>query len=413
MTVPAALGVRRPREDLRGRAALRTTATRVPKLLLLAWGALFLNVLTPSGATVVPVPHAISQAIAQGSLILALALALLVNPRIVIRPNLFLVLLSVMAVAALMVSIHNTYVFGSTYRAIRLIGFVTCLWLLTPWWGRRDLMLLRVHRIWLWVLLATVVVGAVLAPGKAFSFEGRLSGTIWPIPPTQVAHYAAVLLGTSVILWMCRVIRGRHTLLATVVSVGVLIGTHTRTALLGVIIGLAIASASLFLGHARARRTSVSTLVVAIVAGTLFAPQIVTWAARGQSAEDASQLTGRTKVWSASIEEARPRLNQLFGNGLSNKSFNGLPIDSNWVATWLDLGWFGIVVQVTFILLLLVMAATHVRGARRATALFLIVYCIVASITEVGPGDASPYLLDLVVAASLLVPQPEGGRGVR
>ena len=54
-------------------------------------------------------------------------------------------------------------------------------------------------------------------------------------------------------------------------------------------------------------------------------------------------------------------------------------------------------------LLLLAMVATHVRGPRRAVALFLIVYCLVSSITETGIGDASPYLLDLVVAASLLL----------
>ncbi|WP_270886159.1 O-antigen ligase family protein [Pedococcus sp. 5OH_020] len=400
------------RDAAQRHAPLRTSATKVPRMLLLAWGALFVNVLTPSNnPTVLPIPHSINQILAQGSLLMAVVLALLVNPRIVIRPNLFLVLLSVMAIVALIVSIHSPFFVGSTYRALRLIGFVLCLWLLTPWWGRHDVVLLRVHRLCLWGALVSVVVGAALAPGKAFSSEGRLSGAIWPIPPPQVAHYAAVLLATSAILWMCRVIGGQHALLGIVVSVAVLIGTHTRTALLGAIIGVAVAGASLFLGHARVRRTSASTVLFGVVAGTLFAPQIVKWAARGQSAEDASQLTGRTKVWSASLDQARPRLQDLFGNGLSNKSFNGLPVDSNWVATYLDLGWFGIVVQVTFILLLLVMAITHVRGPRRAVALFFIVYCIVASVTETGTGDASTYLLDLTVAAALLVPEP--GRRAR
>jgi hypothetical protein len=349
--------------------------------------------------------------LAQGSLLLALVFALLVNPRLVIRPNLFLVLLSVMAIVALIVSLHSEFPVGSTYRGVRLVGFVLCLWLLTPWWGRRDLMLLRVHRLCLWGALASVVVGALLAPGKAFGEQGRLSGTLWPMPAPQVAHYAGILLGTSAILWMCRVIGGRHALLGIVLSVAVLIGTHTRTAVLAVIIGLAIASASLFLRHARVRRTTVFTLLAGLAIGTLFAQQIVQWAARGQSVEDASQLTGRTKVWTALFSESRPFTKQLFGDGLSNKSFTGLPIDSNWVATYLDLGWFGIIIQVTFLLLLLVMAATHVRGARRAVALFLAIYCIVASFTETGPGDASPYLLDLVAAASLLVPEP--GRRVR
>ncbi len=57
-------------------------------------------------------------------------------------------------------------------------------------------------------------------------------------------------------------------------------------------------------------------------------------------------------------------------------------------------------------LLLLAMVATHVRGPRRAVALFLIVYGLISSITETGIGDASPYILDLVVAASLLSSRP-------
>jgi hypothetical protein len=307
---------------------------------------------------------------------------------------------------ALVVSLHSQFLVGSTYRAVRLAGFVLCIWLLTPWWGRRDLVLLRAHRLCLWGALGSVVVGAVLGPGKAFSFEGRLAGALWPIPPPQVAHYAAILLGTSAVLWMCRVIGGRHALVAILVSAGVLIGTHTRTALLGAIIGLVVAAASLFLGHARVRRTSLSTAVVAVLLGTVFAQPIVSWAARGQSQQDASQLTGRTKVWTALLQEHRPMLNDIFGNGLSNKSFDGLSIDSNWIASYLDLGWFGVVTQIVFMVVLVGMAVTHVRGTRRAVALFLIGYCIVASFTETGTGDASTYVLDLVVAAALLVPEP-------
>jgi len=48
------------------------------------------------------------------------------------------------------------------------------------------------------------------------------------------------------------------------------------------------------------------------------------------------------------------------------------------------------------------LAATRPRGPCLAVAIFLIVYCMVASWTEVGLGDVSPYVLDLAVAASLL-----------
>jgi O-antigen ligase len=402
--IPARLA---PSRVLVGQGPLRTDSSKIPRLVLLAWLSLFVNVLAPGGnPTVVPIPRPLFQAVAQGSLVLALTFALLANRRIVIRPNLFMTLLTALAVSSLVVSLHNEFIVGSVYRGVRLLAFVTCLWLLTPWWGRRDLVLLRSHRVAMWGVLVMVLVGAAIAPGKAFAFEGRLSGTIWPVPPTQVAHYAAVLFGTSTILWMCRVITGRHALAAVGVATIALLGTHTRTALLGALIGVAFASASLFLGHARVRRVSVSTIVGMIAATAVFAPQIVTWLARGQTAEDATQLTGRTKVWSDVFATPRPTLESVFGSGLSNKSFDGLAIDSNWVASYVDQGWFGIVLQAAMLLLLLAMVATHVRGPRRAIALFLTVYVLVSSITETGIGDASPYILDLVVAASLLSSRP-------
>ena len=47
--------------------------------------------------------------------------------------------------------------------------------------------------------------------------------------------------------------------------------------------------------------------------------------------------------------------------------------------------------------------ATNCRGfSVLAVAMFIIVYCAIASTTETGLGDVSPYLLDLTIAASLL-----------
>ena len=384
-------------------------AAAVPRRMVLVWGALFLNVLAfYATATVLPVPQPVGQLATQGALPLALALALIVNPRVVLRPSLVLVLLTLLAVAALMVSVHNQFALGSTFRAARLMGFLAVLWLLTPWWGRRDMLLLRCHRRCLWAILATVLLGAVVSPGLAFRFQGRLSGVLWPIPPTQVAHYAAVILGTSVVLWACRVITGRHALIAVALSAFMLIGAHTRTALLATTIGLIVALASLFLGHVRVRRTSAIGAVGVVLLITVFASELTTWLLRGQTPQEAGELTGRTKVWSAIFSTPRPRINEIFGSGLSNQSFNGLPIDSNWVATFWDQGWFGVVVQATILLVLLLMAATHERGPQRGAALFLIVYCLVASFTESGLVSASPYLLDLVIAASLLVPEARG-----
>jgi hypothetical protein len=86
-----------------------------------------------------------------------------------------------------------------------------------------------------------------------------------------------------------------------------------------------------------------------------------------------------------------------------------MPIDSNWLAVYLDQGWFGVIIDAALLIILILLAATHRRGVRRAVALFLVTYCLVASITETGLGDASPYLLELIVAASLLA-APTGER---
>jgi hypothetical protein len=392
------------------RAAARPTrASTLLRGPLPAWAALFGNVLAFSSLpTAVPIPGSIGQLATQGALLVAFLLALVANPGGVIRPSLFLVLLTILGTVALMVSIHSEFMLGSTFRAFRLIGFTLVLWLLTPWWGRRDFVLLRAHMTCLRIVLLTVLIGAVIAPGAAFSFQGRLSGALWPIPPTQVAHYAAALLGCTVVLWFGGAVRGRTAVLTLLGAGAALVGTHTRTALIAMTIGLVIAGASMFIGHARVRRTSALLVVLAVTAATLFAPLILDWLWRGQTVQEASQLTGRTKVWSAIFGLERPWLEELFGSGLSNKSFNGLPIDSNWLAVYLDQGWFGLFVDAALLLVLIILAVTHRRSIRRAVALFLITYCLVASISETGLGDASPYLLNLVVAASLLAPAPAG-----
>jgi hypothetical protein len=358
------------------------------------------------GSSVLPIPHAVGQAIAQGSLLIALMLALLANPRMVLRPNIFLGLLMGLAVLAVAVSIHNEFVLGSTYRALRLVVFIAVLWLLTPWWGRPDLPLLRAHLVCQKVILASVWVGAALAPGPAFEAQGRLTGMIWPMPAPQVGHYVAVLFGCTAVLWFCGVIAGRGMVITLIAAGAALVATHTRTALLALALGLAVAGASLFLGHARVRRTSVVVVLASVTVWTVFSPLILAWLARGQSAQDIAQLTGRTKVWTAVAERRATTLEELFGTGLGNKSFDGLAIDSNWVAMHLELGWLGIALVIALLAVMFLTALTRPAGPRRAIALLLIVYCLTTSFTETGLGDASPYLLDLVVAASLLATPP-------
>jgi hypothetical protein len=397
--------------------ALRTRSIPSPAVAgplvkgpLPAWIALYVNVMPFQGASVLPIPHPLGQAVAQGSLLVALLLAILANPGMVLRPNAFLTLLTAMAVLAVTVSIHNQFVIGSTYRAVRLLLFVLVLWVLTPWWGRADLPLLRAHLLCLRVILAMVWLGALVAPGLAFANDGRLTGTIWPIVAPQVAHYAAILLGCTAILWFTRVVSGRTMAITLVAGGATLVETHTRTGLLAVVLGLIAGGASLFLGHARVRRTTAVAFLAAFAVWTVFSPVIVSWLTRGQSSQDLAQLTGRTKVWDAIAERRTTTVQEIFGTGLGDKSYGGLPIDSNWVATHVELGRLGIALVVAFLLVIVLAALTRPAGPRRAIALLIVVYCVTASYTETGLGDASPYLLDLTVAASLVAVPPRIAR---
>jgi hypothetical protein len=387
-----------------GRTRPNVTDPRLDRRLLLAWAALFLNVL-PFAAMpmVIPIPGTVGQLITQGALPLALLLALLANPRGLVRPNAYVVLLSALCLLALMVSLHNPFLLGSTFRAVRFAGFVLVLWLLSPFWGRRDLALLRCHRICLTVVVVSVVAGAVIAPGRAFSFEGRLAGVVWPIYPTEVAHYASVLMGISVLLWMCQVIPGRSAALTLALAGPVLVATHTRTALVAGAVSLVLASTSLLLARSRARRLWMWGGLLAPAVVAVCASELMSWFLRGQSTEQAANLTGRTTVWSAVLSHPRPLSQEIFGSGMSNLSYNGLPIDSNWVGTYLDLGLAGVLLEITLLVVLLVAALTRPSGPGSAIAIFIVVYCIFASITQTGMSGPTVYLLDLAVASAALV----------
>jgi O-antigen ligase len=234
---------------------------------------------------------------------------------------------------------------------------------------------------------------------------------IWPIFPTQVAHHAAVLMGITVLLWMCKVVSGRSTALALGIAVPVLLAAHTRTALLGGMAALVVASASLLLARSRARRTWLLGGLLAPCVLVVFASELVSWFLRGQSSQQAAGLTGRTTVWEAVLAQPRSRGQEIFGSGMSNLSFDGLPVDSNWIGTYLDLGLVGMVIEAVLLVVLLGSAFTRDKGPRSAVAIFLVVYCIFSSITETGMSGPSAYLLDLAVASSLLArPSTGGGR---
>lgn len=366
-----------------------------------AWGLLYLNTLTYSPGGFLPLPSRVGQLLTQGALTLAFFVALTVNPKLKVRPNVFLCLVSLLVLDTVITTLVPQHL-GTAYRTFRLAEFVTVLWLLTPWWGRRDLLILRCHLRWLYVGLGSVLLGLLVTPGRAFALDGRLSGVAWPMGPTQVAQYAAVAGGLTVVLWLGRRLKGRTALALVAVDLALLLLTHTRTALVSMAAGILIAGLSLFTTNARVRRFFAASIAIVAVGVLTAAGVVTTWLARGETTQGLTTLTGRTNFWALVLQQPRTTFQEVFGFGLSNASVNGLPIDSNWLASYMMEGLFGVVVCALILAFLFAAAFFQANGVRRALGLFVVVYCTLASITEVGYADASTYLLHLTVAASLL-----------
>jgi hypothetical protein len=372
------------------------------------WGLLVFNVMTyAAGPTnLIPLPHQIGKALPELALGAALILILTANKRLLVRPNIYLILLSVMCLIAAVMSFRGYFGHGSTIRWLRFAAVIGGLWLTTPWWGRRDLMILRFQRRALTVIVGTVLVGMAISPTRAFALAGggRLGGTIWPIQPTQVAHYSAVLVGVTVVLWLAGDLRTRWTAIVVAGATGALLLTHSRIALVSMLAGILVGGLSLFLSRQRVRRAFLVAILVAGIGALTFTPLITGWFARGEDAQTLGNLSGRTNAWSAVLAQPRTEANTLLGYGMSNDGINGTPIDSSWLATYLDQGLVGDVLVALVLLTLLITALISPRGPGRAVALFLIVYCIVESFTQTGLGEPSDNTLDLAVAMSLLMP---------
>src|SRR5262249_27877072 len=157
---------------------------------------------------------------------------------------------------------------------------------------------------------------------------------------------------------------------------------------------LIVAGLSLITARNRVRKAFAVAGVITAIAVMTLSSLLTTWLVRGQGTEQLTQLTGRTLVWGPLLAFPRDKFQEIFGAGLSNSSFNGLPIDDNWLSSYQAQGLFGVVICAAMLVLLLVAAYFQPKGLHRALALFLITYCLVASFTEDGFTDATPYLLE-------------------
>jgi hypothetical protein len=354
--------------------------------------------------TVVPIPRPLLQAVTMGSLALAFALALLLNPRVRLRPNSFMVLLTLLLLISVVSSLFLESGYGSLVRCARFTVFVATLWLLSRWWSA-SMRFLVYHLRMMCALLSTVALGYLISPGMArpADFDGRLVGVIWPIAATQVADYAAVVAGLVIVLWLSRSYSNRTALGIVVPVMILLILSHTRTAVAAMLVAVVVAGLTLVLIEIRVRRSLLMGTLTAVLLAIGFAGPLLVWFQRGQDEGDLTSLTGRQFVWDRLLAAPRTPWEQLFGVGLTDKSFGGLPIDNTWLAIYQEQGLVGVCVAALIVISLLGIAMLRPSSPARACSIFLVVYCLSASFTQTGLGDVSSYLLHYVLAAILLI----------
>ncbi|WP_306320222.1 MULTISPECIES: O-antigen ligase domain-containing protein [unclassified Streptomyces] len=375
-----------------------------PRAVGIVWLLLGLNTLGSAGAkTIFPIPRSIIQLVTMGSLVAAFALALALNTRLRIRSSAFLFLLTMLLVPSVISSLQLAVGFGALFRCGRLALFVATLWLVSRWWDG-SLTFVRYHIRMYAGVLVTVVAGLLISPGAAMPelYGGRLVGALWPLTPPQIGQYTAVIIGLTVLLLVGRKVDKAGATAVIVPSLVLLALTHTRTATVGLLAGLALAICSLLLSSAAARRFFGWAVLVVTIAAVGFASAVQAWFLRGQTKEYFTSLTGRAKVWDALLSAPRSTVEQFFGVGLGDKSFGGLPIDNSWLAVYNEQGLIGVALVASVILVLGGVAMLRPPSLQRACAIFLISYVAISSYTEAGLGDASPYLLHLALAATLL-----------
>jgi hypothetical protein len=389
----------RPELLVQTRARAEVVERSVRRRLGAAWGLLFFNTMTYTGGTVTHIPLKVGKALAQGSLPIAILILLTINPKLKIRPSVFLCVACLLVFDSMITATQITKL-GTTFRTLRLAEYLFALWLLTPWFGRADMLLAKCHLRALWWALISVLVGIVVAPGLAFATGGRLTGAIWSMYPTQVADYGAVAAGMLAVLWMGRKVSGRVALAGVAVAIAEVLLSHTRTALVGLVAGLIVAGLSL--SNARVRRFFTTAAVITAVAVVVAASAITSWLDRGESSAGLTTLTGRTNFWADVLNTPRTPFQEIFGFGISNASVNGLPIDSNWLSAYMQEGILGVAICALMVLVLFAAILLKTSGLARALALFLVTYVLIASFTEDAFSDVSTYLLHLTVAASLI-----------
>ncbi len=367
----------------------------------LIWALLFLSSLPWGNATrEFFIPKRFEQMGTALALGMAVLLALALNRRLRVRGGGFVGMYLLVVTLAVLPVLGGWAGLGSLFRAGRFGLALLVVLLLSPFWQRDRDVLLESHIGVLKFLL--VMVALSLGAGLGFNVQGRLFSQIPALEPPQVGQVAGLLAGISLLLVISRVVRAKRGMLWFTIGVTFLVLSYTRTAMLALVVALLLGLLSLVTTSKRARAVVTLLLLATPLIVLLLGPLADAWFRRGQDEAQFATLTGRTLAWDMVYAFPRSQFTDLFGVGLTDKSINGLPIDSGFLSVYHESGRIGVTLVVAILVALVGATVFAPPGPRRAVALFLVTYCIVASYTETGIGDMSSYVLTLLVAASLV-----------
>ena len=276
------------------------------------------------------------------------------------------------------------------------------------------------------VIIATALVGLVVAPGAALApipgatiAIGRLKGAIVSVHPNALAFLAVVGIVCALAgLGLGRAGRRWGVRVGVVgVEVAVLMATRTRSAL----VLLAMAAVVAVVLHPTMRRRAVvlvpTVLAMAAVVALLAGVEVAGFVARGQTSEQVTGLTGRLDEWGHAVSVALEQ--PLWGHGYyTGHRFGALAAtegalntttDNAWIDVGIDLGLLGVVLLAGFVV---AVGRALWRARRRGhgdatTALVLLAVCVGASCINPSMNESTWWMLVLVCLGVTVAPNLE------
>lgn len=334
-------------------------------------------------------------------LVAAAWFAFRVNPRIRVTHAWPVLVYALLAVVAFLPPLGGRAGIGSLFRAGRFLLTLVLLIQLLSVFAHDRYIPLRGHLAVMKIVVASSLVS--LAAGKGFDNEGRLITQLPALTAPGLAQWTALFSVLLVFLMLQQAIPRRSGLAWLAASMACLLLSHSRTPLIAGGAGFVAGVLAMFVSSERARRLVSWTLFCVPVAALLFGPAVQAWFLRGQDPDMLNTLTGRTKAWAKVYAFPRDVYSQLFGVGLTDKSIEGLSIDSGYLSIYHEQGRIGVVVIVLIFVLYLARILTRRPSMPRAIATFLVVYVLIASYTETGIGDMSSYVLHLMLAMVMVL----------